>query len=104
MTPRREAELLDGGSLYWVIKGRTECRQRIVAMEQVEGADGIGRCKLVLDPEIVRTAAHPKRPFQGWRYLPGQDAPRDVAGLADAGDAAALPCELEEELAAFGVV
>lgn len=78
MWPKREAELLDGGSLYWVIKGLVLCRQRILALEERPGGDGVTRCALVLDREIVRTEAQPRRAFQGWRYLDPADAPRDL--------------------------
>lgn len=78
MWPRREAEVLAGGSLYWVIKGLVLCRQRIIRLDKVEGADGILRCGLILDPEVIRTAPLPKRPFQGWRYLDPKDAPPDL--------------------------
>lgn len=78
MWPKREADLLGGGSLYWVIKGLVLCRQQILRLDRVEGADGILRCGLVLDPEVIRTAALPKRPFQGWRYLDAKDAPPDL--------------------------
>ncbi len=78
MWPKREAEILAGGSLYWVIKGVILCRQRIVRLEEVDRGDGIRRCGIVMDPEIVRTEAAPRRPFQGWRYLEPKDAPRDL--------------------------
>lgn len=104
MAPKRADELLDGGSLYWVIKGATRCRQRLVAIEPVEGEDGVSRVKLVLDPEIAPVEAQPRRPFQGWRYLPAADAPRDLLRSSRAADVAPLPQELEEELAAYGVV
>lgn len=78
MWPRREAELLAGGSLYWVIKGVILCRQRIVRLDEVRGEDGILRCGIVLDPEVIRTEAAARRPFQGWRYLEPEDAPRDL--------------------------
>jgi hypothetical protein len=79
MFPKREAEILSGGSLYWVVKGVILCRQRILGLEQVTEADGISRCALILDAEVIRTEAAPRRPFQGWRYLDPSDAPRDLA-------------------------
>ena len=78
MWPKREAELVAGGSLYWVIKGVILCRQQIVRLDRVEGADGILRCGLVMSTEVVRTEAAPRRPFQGWRYLDPADSPRDL--------------------------
>jgi hypothetical protein len=102
MWPRREAELLDGGSLYWVIKGTILCRQRVLALEREHGGDGIERCRLRLDPEVVRTAPAPRRAFQGWRYLRPGDAPADLA-LAAAG-MPVLPPALAAGLAEIGVL
>ncbi len=101
MWPRRAEELLDGGSLYWVIKGVLLARQRILRLDEVDRGDGIVRCGLVLDPQIVRVEARPRRPFQGWRYFPAADAPPDQRGdrAADA-----LPPELEAALAEIGVL
>ncbi len=69
MVPRRAEDLLDGGSLYWVIKGQIAVRQRLEAIEPFTDADGIGRCRLVLDRTVVRVRPRPFRAFQGWRYL-----------------------------------
>ena len=69
MWPKRGAELLDGGSLYWVFKGTVLGRQRILSLTPREGADGIRRCAIGLDAQVVRTVPQPRRPFQGWRYL-----------------------------------
>jgi hypothetical protein len=102
MWPKRGDELLDGGSLYWVVKGLVLCRQRVVALERQTGDDGIERCRLRLDPEIVRTTPQPRRAFQGWRYLRPTDAPADLA-LASAG-APALPAALAAGLAEIGVL
>ena len=77
MWPKREAELI-GGSLYWVVKGVILCRQRIIRLDRVDGADGIQRCGIIMDPEVIRTEAATRRPFQGWRYLDPADAPRDL--------------------------
>lgn len=101
MWPKREAELLAGGSLYWVFKGSILARQRIVALERVTGADGIERCALVLDPEVARTVSAPRRPFQGWRYLSADEAPRDLPQGRQREEA--LPPELAQALAEIGL-
>lgn len=102
MWPRREAQILRGGSIYWVIKGAVQCRQRILRLDEVIGSDGIRRCAIVLDPELVRVAPTLKRPFQGWRYLSPEDAPPDLApGRAGDDD---LPPDLSAKLAEIGVL
>ncbi len=101
MWPKREAEVLAGGSLYWVIKGVILCRQRIVGLEQTVGDDGITRCAIVLDTGIVRTQAAPRRPFQGWRYLDPKDAPPDLTKGREHEDP--LPPGLAEAMAEFGL-
>lgn len=102
MWPRREAELLKGGSIYWVIQGQVQCRQKILRLDEVIGVDGIRRCALVLDPVLIRTAIVQKRPFQGWRYLPGSEAPVDLS--AARGDEDSLPPALSAALADIGVL
>lgn len=105
MQPKRGAELLDGGSLYWVIKGAILCRQKLEDIQPVDCADGIARYDLVLSPDIVLTRGAPRRAFQGWRYLPTNDAPRDVGPYGvGRDDADVLPPELERALDAIGVV
>lgn len=102
MWPRRESEVLNGGSIYWVIKGLIQCRQRLVRLDPVTGADGIARCALVLDPNLVRTAPAPKRAFQGWRYLSPADAPPDLPKNRASEDP--LPPALAGALAEIGVL
>ena len=100
MWPKRADELLDGGSIYWVIKGLVLARQRIVRLDEVDRGDGIRRCAIVLDPDLRRTESAPRRPFQGWRYLAGSDAPRDLSrGRANVD----LPHTLMAALADIGV-
>lgn len=102
MWPKREAELLNGGSIYWVIKGVIQCRQHIVRLDEYIGQDGIRRCAIVLDPATVRTQSSLKRPFQGWRYLPKSDAPPDLPKGRATEDP--LPVELNRALAEIGVL
>ncbi len=101
MWPKREAEVLNGGSIYWVIKGVIQCRQRILRLDEVIGDDGIRRCAIVMDPELVRVEPTVKRAFQGWRYLKPEDAPADL-GTVRTGEEE-LPPELSAELARIGV-
>ncbi len=102
MWPRREAELVAGGSIYWVVKGLVQCRQRILRLERMTGQDGIDRCAIFLDRDLIRTASVPKRPFQGWRYLNTADAPPDLPKNRQSEDA--LPPELAGALADIGVL
>ncbi len=99
MVPKRVAELLDGGSLYWVIKGNVQVRQPLIDVRPFVDDEGIGRCHLVMEPKVVATEWQPKRPFQGWRYLEAKDAPRDLKR----GRRGGLPPELGAELAALGL-
>lgn len=101
MWPKREAELLEGGSIYWVFKGVMLARQRLLGLERVEGADGILRCALVLDRDLVRVSAVPRRPFQGWRYLAAGEAPPDLPQGRAA--EAALPPAIAAALAEMGL-
>jgi hypothetical protein len=102
MWPKREAELLAGGSLYWVFRGLVLCRQPILGLARREGADGIARCAIALDPAAVRVRPQPRRPFQGWRYLRAEDAPPDLGLGTEA--TASLPPRLVAELADIGVL
>jgi len=100
MFPRRAPEILDGGSLYWVMRGGVACREAILGLEPVTGEDGIGRCAIVLSGRPVATRHQPRRPFQGWRYLEAAATPAD-AGPGEGGDA---PEALRRELAALGLL
>jgi hypothetical protein len=102
MWPRRGAEVLNGGSIYWVIKGMIQCRQQIVRLDEVIGSDGIRRCAIVLHPDLIRTQSSLKRPFQGWRYLSPDDAPTDLPKAR--GEEEPLPTELNQALAEIGVL
>ncbi len=99
--PKREAELLNGGALYWVFKGMILARQKVLRLEEVIGEDGIRRCGIVLDRALIRVEPTPRRAFQGWRYLPPEDAPRDLSSARAHEDP--LPVELQAALAEIGV-
>ncbi len=102
MWPKRADELLSGGSLYWVIKGEIQARQSLIRFDEVIGADGIRRCAIVMDNKLIRTTRAPRRPFQGWRYLRNEDAPRDLPKHHVGDDQ--LPNELSRALADIGIL
>jgi hypothetical protein len=96
-TPKRSAEMIDGGSVYRVFKGVILCRQAILDIQTVgEGVNA--RCEVTLDPTPVRVAPTPRRAFQGWRYLEAKDAPEDLA-QDSFGD---VPIELARQLREAG--
>ena len=97
--PRREKELLDGGSIYWIIKGAIIARQLILGLRDHRRIDGTPVCGLVLDTNLVRVTATPVRIFQGWRYLEVVDAPSDL----NAGQDSDMPEELISELRDLGI-
>lgn len=102
MIPKRADEIIGQGSLYWVIKGRVQCRQRIVDIRPFVDNEGISRCRIVLDPQVVLTYSQPKRPFQGWRYYKAEDVPRDLGN--DESGIEALPADMRNELADLGLI
>lgn len=102
MFPKRRDDVLDGGSLYWVIKGIVQVRQRILDLRAARGDDGIARCDIVLDHQLVPVRPMARRPFQGWRYLAVDDAPVDLkkgeTGLSG------LPAKMRADLMALGLI
>ena len=102
MIPRRMTELLDGGSLFWVIRGNVQVRQRLLDIRPFRDGDGIQRCHLVMEPELTATEWQPRRAFQGWRYLKAEEAPRDLG--ADRAELRELPVALRRELADLGLL
>jgi hypothetical protein len=102
MVPKRAAELTDGGSLYWIIRGHVMCRQRILAVRPFMDKEGVGRCRLALDPKLTLVEPRPWRAFQGWRYLAPKEAPRDLDHAAPG--AKMMPEELRRELRELGLL
>jgi len=102
MMPKRRDELLDGGSLYWVMAGVVRVRQTLLDIEPVVDSEGIKRCRLILDTPLIATRPQPRRPFQGWRYLDPKDAPSDLEG-SGAGDDE-MPADMQAELMELGLL
>ena len=97
--PKRRDEILDGGSLYWVIAGAMIVRQRVTGIAAAAYEDGSQCCTFTLDPALVPVIGRPMKPFQGWRYLEADAAPADVSTQPDA--PGELPESLRRELQAL---
>ena len=101
MVPRRASEVIDGGSIYWIVKGAIRVRQRILDIEDVVTPDG-RKCGLLLDADLVPTEPVPRRPHQGWRYLEVGDAPADLGDVAPG--LQEMPAEMIAELRELGLL
>jgi hypothetical protein len=102
MVPKRADELLAGGSIYWVIRGEIAAREKLVAIEPFRDRDGIGRCRLVMQPKVIAVSPRPMRAFQGWRYLVDKEVPADLGKAA--ASIAAMPEPLRRELRDLGLL
>jgi hypothetical protein len=103
MVPKRQDEIAGQGSLYWVIKGIIQVRQKITGFDSGTKADGTPCCLLLLDPKLVPVRPAVRKAFQGWRYLAADDAPPDLKGGASH-DIAQLPPKMRKELAELGLL
>ena len=101
--PRRAEAVLAGGSIYWVIRGQIRVRQRVLGFHSERDDNGRGYCLIEVDPGLVPTLPRAFRPFQGWRYMPPADAPKDVPA-APGGDFAAMPDPMLAELRELGLI
>ena len=99
MTPKRKEEILDGGSIYWVIKGQIQCRNEIIGLEATQTSDGRKACAILMTPTLIPVIPVPKRAFQGWRYLKPEDAPIDLIGTSGSDD---LPAHIRAQLVDIG--
>jgi hypothetical protein len=102
MVPKRADELIDGGSLYWVVRGHIMCREKIAAIRPFVDREGVGRCRVVLVPKVILVEPRPYRAFQGWRYLAAKDAPRDLDRAAPG--ARDMPEHMRRELRQLGLL
>jgi hypothetical protein len=82
MRPKRMAELLEGGALYWIVKHRIIACAAILRFEDRPD----GRLDIVCSEQLQAVPPLPKRAHQGWRYLAHEDAPKpgdnDDTGLS----------------------
>jgi hypothetical protein len=101
--PRRADEILDGGSLYWIIRGDIRVRQRVIGLDPGVDGEGSRFCLIRLDPLLIETVRQPRRPMQGWRYLEPTAAPAD-RDPNHRDEVEAMPAALQKELKALGLL
>ncbi len=102
--PRRADEILNGGSIYWVVGGLLLVRQRVTAIVPSQREDGSACTEFHLHAALVPVAVRPVKAFQGWRYLEDDAAPRDLGGDADAVALLDLPATLRSQLQALCLI
>jgi len=95
--------VLDGGSLYWVVKGQIRARQCVTGFETKRDDNGRAYCLILTAPEFVVTLPRAFRPFQGWRYLLPSDVPKDAPG-GPGGDFSQMPDHMLLELRELGLI
>ena len=100
--PRRKEELLDGGSLYWIIKGQMVARQPIKDFIEVLQPDSKPKCGIILEPGLVPVWPRKVKIFQGWRYLESSDIPADMP--TNETDETPMPLSLAKELRELGLL
>lgn len=101
--PKREVEILEGGSIYWVMKGVITVRQPIVGFDEGTKNDGRPCCLILLDRKLTPVRPTPRRAFQGWRYLTADDAPPDLDGRT-AEVMGEMPAHMRRALAELGLL
>ena len=83
-------------------QGQIQCRQKIIRLDEIIGNDGIRRCAIVLDKNLILTTIANRRAFQGWRYLNPIDSPSDLNAMRQ--NEEPLPPSLAGALADIGVI
>lgn len=101
--PKRETDLLDGGSIYWVIKSVIQARQKLIGFDEGTRPDGRPCCHILMETPLIPVRPTPRRAFQGWRYLDAEDAPPDL-GARLSGDLAKMPPQMRKDLADLGLL
>jgi hypothetical protein len=104
--PRRENEMINGGSVYWIVKNQIQVRQEIWALETIQPQDDGEKPSFMIlcNPELIRVQPIARRAFQGWRYLEADNAPPDIGVLSDLSADDAIPQEMESDLRSAGLL
>lgn len=102
--PKRAGELLDGGSVFNIMRSVIQCRRRVLDIRELKGDDGRPVCQILLEPQLMRVEPLAHKPFQGWRYLEPAKAPKDIGLLRRGANDDEMPAEMAEELRKLGLL
>ena len=100
--PKQAESLIDGGSIYWIIKKFIRVRQEILSIERHQNDKGKTICAIKIDPALKRVVARRQKAFQGWRYLKEKDAPEDLQSSKYT--ISEMPSEMVDELRELGLI
>lgn len=103
LKPAKANDILNGGSIYRVVKGRIQCRQEVLGFEEAQSADRGTQCLIMASCVLMQTVSMPHRPFQGWRYLDPLKAPPDI-GVFDPRQTESIPPDMAEALSSAGLL
>lgn len=103
-TPTRANELINGGSVYWIINRQICVRQTIADIQTLEDEEGKNYCRIVMEKDLTLTHPVSQRHIQGWRYLAQEKAPADLRPFDPSGNHDDINSELADKLAAAGLL
>lgn len=102
--PQRSNELLNGGSVYWIIKRLICVRQIITDIQQTTDDEGQRLCIISMKPQIMMVDPIPHKHIQGWRYLSPDKAPKDIRPYDKNTNTDKLDPQMEKELRELGLL
>ncbi len=100
--PARAHELINGGSVYWIVKNQIQLRQEILGIEEITEEGEKPSYLIMCAPELIRTQPMARRPFQGWRYLEPSNAPKDLGPVGEVDQT--IDAALEKDLREAGLL
>ena len=103
-TPTRANDLINGGSVYWIIKRQICARQTIADIQTLKDEDDKPFCHVIMNQQIYLTQPVAHKHIQGWRYLSPEKAPKDIGLFTPNNRPDDIPPELAAELAEAGLL
>jgi hypothetical protein len=99
--PKKREELIQSGSMFWIIKRYVLVRQKIINIIPVVREDGSKGCEIELDKNLTKVIPTKMKPFQGWRYYLEEEIPQDLNVNCNEDDE--VPEQIRSELIKLGL-